>query len=424
MRITLLTMGTRGDTQPFILLAVRLKKEGYDVTLGARPDFAELAKEYDIKFAPLGRPYKSFILDNAKNFESGNFFKIVLQGLKQKKLMFENLGEDAYRASIGSDAIIYKYSWVAGYSISEKLGIPCAAIMPFPYHKTKEFPCFVIGKGKNKGRLLNALLWWISEQIITWQYQRMFDNKLRQKTLKIEPLPFLGPYKRQLKEKLPIFYTFSPIIVPKPSDWPKNTYVTGTWLSPPSLNWNPSSDLLSFLENGTAPVYIGFGSMPSNAEKTLSIILKALELSNRRGIILSGWAGIGNNNKLPETVFCINDIPHYWLFPKMAAIVHHGGAGTTTAGLLSGVPSIITPSTIDQYSWARQVYMLGVSPAPIPFKKLTGELLAEAIIEATTNEKIKNTANEIGKKMELEDGIGKTIEIFKNYYKENSKNNL
>jgi len=421
LRITLLTMGTRGDTQPFISLAVYLKNVGYDVVLGARPDFAELVNEYDIKFVPLGHPYKSFIMDNAKNFETGNFFKIVLQGIKQVKLMFENLGEDAYKAAIGSDAIIYKHSWVAGYSIAEKLGIPCAAVMLFPITKTKEFPSFLLGEGKDRGRLFNAFLWWFSEQIVIWQYQRKFDNRLRRKTLNIKPLPFFGPYKKQCKEKMPVFYTYSPLVLPKPSDWSDNIYVTGTWSSLPPLNWTPSPDLVKFLENGKAPIYIGFGSMPSNADRTLSIILRALEISNQRGILLSGWAGIGKNSTLPKTIFCINEVPHYWLFPKMAAVVHHGGAGTTAASLLSGIPSIITPSTIDQYSWARQAYKLGVSPVPIPFKKLTAELLAEAINESISNKNMRQKAKDVGKILEKENGIEKTLEIFIKYINRNKR---
>jgi len=411
MKITLLTMGTRGDTQPFISLAVRLKEQGHQVILGARPDFADLTKKYGVEFAPLGLPYKSFIMDNTKGFESGNFLKIAMQGVKQRKLMFENMGEDAYRAAQGSDAIIFKYSWFAGYSIAEKLGIPCAAAMLFPITPTKEFPCFMIGEGKNRGKLMNAVFWWVSDQVIIWQYQRSYDTKLRRK-MGLRPLPFFGPHKRQAKENMPVFYAYSPTVLPKPSDWPERINVTGIWPSLKPACWEPSANLLQFLENGAVPVYIGFGSMPSNAEKTLVMILKALELSGNRGVILAGWADIGSAGKLPKTVFCVNDEPHHWLFPKMAAIVHHGGAGTTTSALLSGVPSIITPSTIDQHSWGRQVHALGAGPAPIPFKNLTPELLATAITEATTNKIMRNRAFEISKVLEKEDGLKQTLDVF------------
>jgi len=415
MRITLLTMGTRGDTQPFIMLAVRLMERGHEVLLGARPDFAGLAEQYGVPFAPLGHPYKSFIMDNTKGFETGSFFKIAIQGAKQRKLMFENLGEDAYRAAVNSDAIIYKHSWLAGYSIAEKLGVPCAAVMLFPITPTKEFPCFMIGKGKDRGRTLNALFWWVSEQLITWQYQRSYINKLRRKTLNLKPLPFWGSYKRQTKEKMPVFYAYSPAVLPKPSDWPENIHVTGVWPSLPPENWIPPSNLVEFLENGSEPVYIGFGSMPSSAERTLGMILKALEISKKRGIILSGWADIGSAGKLPDTVFCVKDVPHYWLFPKMGAVIHHGGAGTTMSGLLSGVPSIITPSTIDQHSWGRQVHTLGAGPTPIPFKELTAERLAAAIEEADFNSVMRKRAFEIGKFLEKEDGLKQTIDLFFQY---------
>ena len=156
--------------------------------------------------------------------------------------------------------------------------------------------------------------------------------------------------------------------------------------------------------------------MPSNAERTLAMILKALELSGKRGVILSGWADIGSAGKLPETVFCVNDVPHHWLFPKMAAIVHHGGAGTTMSGLLSGIPSIITPSTIDQHSWGRQVHALGAGPVPIPFKDITPELLAAVITEAATNENMRNRAFEISKTLEKEDGLNQTLDLFFRFF--------
>ncbi|MDR3305221.1 MAG: glycosyltransferase [Clostridiales Family XIII bacterium] len=415
MKIAILTMGTRGDTQPFISLAVYLQSLGHDVVLGARPDFVALAKEYGVPFAPLGHSYASFIKDNTKNFEKGDFFKIALQGLRQYKIMFENMGEDAFRAALGSDAIIYKHSWLAGYSIAEKLGVPCASAMLFPITKTKEFPCFMLGEGKDRGRLGNALYWRLCEQIVTWQFQRPADNKLRRKTLGLKSAPFFGYGKRQEREKMPVFYSYSSYVLPKPSDWPENIHVTGIWKNPLPADWSPPPALTRFLENGEPPVYIGFGSMPSSADKTLTLILKALEISKRRAVLLSGWAGVGSGITLPDTVFCVDGVPHSWLFPKCAAVVHHGGAGTTMAGLLGGAPSIITPSTIDQHSWARQIHKLGTGPAPIPFKNLSAENLSTAIAGTTTDKTMQKRAAEVRAVLEREDGIKAAADLFFEY---------
>ena len=406
-------MGSRGDTQPFVSLAVRLKEAGHSVILGARPDFAWLAEAYGIEFAPLGRPYKPFVMDNTDGIESGSFLKGSFTAWKQNKRAFEGTGEDAYRAAAGSDAIIYKYSWLAGYSIAEKLGIPCAAVMLYPITPSKELPCFVVGAGKDRGQIINSLEWRLCERLIIWPTQRPYDNKLRRKTLGIKPLPYFSPYRRQSGENLPVYCAYSPVLLPKPSDWPDRMHVTGTWPILPPAGWRPPADLSGFLKSGPAPVFIGFGSMPSTAERTLAIVLKALAISGMRGVILSGWANLGDAGKMPETVFCVKEeVPYSWLFPQMAAIVHHCGAGTTSFGLLSGVPSITTPYTLDQPSWARRVYALGVGPMPIPFKALTPELLAGAIKEATTNEAMKKRALEISKLLKEEDGIKKTMDLF------------
>jgi sterol 3beta-glucosyltransferase len=178
MRITLFTIGARGDTQPFVALAARLKHEGHRVKLAARPDFAGLADEYGVEFAPLGHPYQPFITGAAEAaaLGSGNVFNQLRYGWQQRHYVFDQVHEDAWRAAQGAEAIIYKYSWTASYTIAEKLGIPCAAAMLFPLTPTRTFPSFLIGRGVDHGPLLNRLVWTISQQVVVWQLQRREDN--------------------------------------------------------------------------------------------------------------------------------------------------------------------------------------------------------------------------------------------------------
>ena len=140
------------------------------------------------------------------------------------------------------------------------------------------------------------------------------------------------------------------------------------------------------------------------------IVIRALELAGQRGILLNGWGGFDTRN-LPETIMRVESVPHEWLFPRMAAVVHHGGAGTTAAGLRSGVPSIVIPYMGDQSFWARRVYALGVGPKPIRRKKLTAENLAQAITQAMEDEEIRRKAKQLGEKIRAENGVGRTIEI-------------
>jgi sterol 3beta-glucosyltransferase len=418
MKISLLTIGAMGDTQPFVALAVGLKQRGHAVRLAARPDFAPLAAAYDIEFAPLGNPYKSLLKNEevATAIGSGNMLRMLIKQASdthQRKAFFEGLDTDTLRAVSGADAIIYKSSWLPFFSIAEKLGVPAAAAMFMPLTPTRAFPSFLIGGGEDRGMAINSLNWLITEQLI-WQVARSFDNKLRRNMLGLKQLPFFGPSARRLA-RTPLYYAYSPTVLPRPADWPKRIHVTGYWQSAPPPGWTPPADLVDFLESGPPPVYVGFGSMPSgSAENTLKIILKALELSRHRGVLLSGWAGIGEGTKLPDYAFGIQSIPHSWLFPRMHAVVHHGGAGTTGAGLSAGVPSVITPFVADQPNWARRVEALGVGPRPIAFAKLTAELLANALHE-TSGHAMRQRAVDLGKLLRSEDGVGTTIDSFAHY---------
>lgn len=408
-----------GDTQPFVSLAARFKQQGHTVRLAARPDFAELAASYDIDFTPLGNPYKSLLRSEevATAIGSGNMLKMLIKQAsdsKQRKAFLDGLDADAMRAVEGAEAIIYKSSWIPFYSIAEKLGVPSASAMFMPLTRTRSFPSFLIGKGKDRGTMINSLFWRLTEQFI-WQVSRNFDNKMRRELLGLSPLPFWGPSARQL-ERTPLYYAYSPCLIPRPADWPDRIHVTGFWFSDPPPGWTPPSDLVAFLESGPPPVYVGFGSMPSgSAEATLKLILKALELSDQRGVLLSGWAGIGEERKLPEYAFGVQSVPHRWLFPRMSAVVHHGGAGTTGAGLRAGVPSIITPFVADQPNWAGRIEALGVGPRAIPFRELTADLLADAICQATSDTAMRQRARDLGEQIGSEDGVGTTVDLFMNF---------
>ena len=408
-----------GDTQPFVALAARLKSQGHSVRLAARPDFASLAASYGVDFAPLGNPYKSVMNDQevAAAVGSGSLFKVLKRGAdrKRRQTFFESLDVDTMRAVEGAEAIIYKSSWIPFYSYAEKLGVPCAAAMLMPLTRTRAFPSFLLGSGKDRGGVINSVLWRMTEQFV-WQVARSYDTRVRRDLLGLPPLPFFGPAKRQEKQRIPLLYAYSPVVLPRPSDWPARVHVTGYWTADPPAGWTPPPELVAFLEGGPPPVYVGFGSMTAgDAGGTLKMVLKALELSNQRGILLSGWAGLGEDRELPEYAMVVQSVPHSWLFPRVATVVHHGGAGTTGAGLRAGVPSLLTPFVADQPSWGRRVEELGVGPHPIPFRELTAERLAGAIRQATSDQGMRQRAARIGEKIRAEDGTGAAIEVFLSY---------
>jgi UDP:flavonoid glycosyltransferase YjiC (YdhE family) len=210
---------------------------------------------------------------------------------------------------------------------------------------------------------------------------------------------------------MPVLYGYSSHVIPKPSDWEEDTHVTGYWFLDPVDEWTPPAALIEFLEAGPSPVFIGFGSMSSRKpEETTDLIVEAVGQARQRAIILSGWGGL-QRSSVPDTVFMVDSVPYPWLFPRVSAVVHHGGAGTTSAGLRAGVPSVVIPFFGDQPFWGQRVAALGVGPEPVPRKKLSVERLARAIEEAVTDEGMRRRAAELGAKIRAEDGIGRAVAV-------------
>jgi sterol 3beta-glucosyltransferase len=209
---------------------------------------------------------------------------------------------------------------------------------------------------------------------------------------------------------------YSPNIIPHSADWPDSVHVTGYFFLDTQADWQPSSELKAFLEAGDPPVYIGFGSMAGrNPEQLARLILEALAKSGQRGLLLTGWGGM-RTELVPDNVFVVDSAPHSWLFPRMAAVVHHGGAGTTAEGLRAGVPTVIVPFVFDQPFWGARVKALGLGPDPIPQKNLTADRLAYAIRIAVTDSGMKQRANSYGVAIRAENGIGNAVKIIKRYF--------
>jgi len=210
---------------------------------------------------------------------------------------------------------------------------------------------------------------------------------------------------------IPVLHILSEAVLPRPSDWPESAYITGYCFLDRDNGWRAPPDLQNFLDAGPPPVYVGFGSMAGrNPQELARTIIDALQLVEVRGIIATGWGGLASET-LPESIFKIKSVPHDWLFPQVSAVVHHGGAGTTAAGLRYGKPSVIIPFFGDQPFWGRHVHELGASTRPIPRKKLTAEKLARAIKSAISNSELQRNAEEIGNKIRQEDGIGNTVSV-------------
>jgi sterol 3beta-glucosyltransferase len=213
----------------------------------------------------------------------------------------------------------------------------------------------------------------------------------------------------------PLLGAYRPSVIPHPPDWPESVHVTGYLYLDSGEEWRPSAELSAFLDGGNDPVYVGFGSMGGReAGRLAALVIEALFASGRRGVLATGWGGL-RPESVPDQVFVLDSAPHSWLFPRMAAVVHHGGAGTTAEGLRAGVPNVIVPFILDQPFWGARIRALGVGPDPIPKTKLTAARLAEAISSAVTDERIRSRAAEYGRAVSRETGLENAVNLVSAY---------
>jgi UDP:flavonoid glycosyltransferase YjiC (YdhE family) len=324
-------------------------------------------------------------------------------------------GADGLTACQDADMVIY--SPVGGYiatHIAEKLDVPAIGAIFQPLHPTRAFPSYASPTQRNLGGFLNRLTYLASDTMF-WVPYRSAVNQFRQEQLNLPQIPVWVNEIRHWHRRSPVICGFSPSVVQKPPDWGDHVEITGYWFLDRQPGWQPPADLADFLAAGAPPVYIGFGSMSTRKpQETTELVLGALSRDRQRGLLLTGWGGL-SEIELPDYVFKIESAPHDWLFPQMAAVVHHGGAGTTAAGLQAGIPTIIVPHFIDQPFWGQRVADLGAGPQPIPRRQLTAERLADAITMAVTDEKMRRRATELGEIIRAEDGVARAVEVINSH---------
>ncbi|AFY53862.1 glycosyl transferase, UDP-glucuronosyltransferase [Rivularia sp. PCC 7116] len=415
MHITILTLGSRGDVQPFIALGVGLKQAGYKVKIASQATFKSEISSRGLEFALIsGNPKEG--IESAEGqamLRTKNPIDFVRRMGDLLEPLMEKVFLDSWQACQETDAIIGGGFPFWGFDIAEKLNIPFYYAYLTPGYPTKEFPNAVTPAHLEKlGGIYNRFSYTLTIQLF-WQFFRKPINQFRESILNLPPTSiWKNVFTKMEDAKVNYLIGCSASVIPKPKDWSNRVHLTGYWFLDTPDNFTPPTDLVNFLKSGSPPVYIGFGSMAGEeAQKIAEIALLALAKTQQRGIFLSGWGSIKNSD-LPDTVFQIDNIPHSWLFPKMACIVHHGGAGTTAATFRAGVPSIIIPFFGDQQFWAYQAAKLGVSPPMIDRKNLTVDSLAQAITNAVENQSIKENAASLGDKIRSENGVREVVEIF------------
>ncbi|WVF70804.1 hypothetical protein IAT40_005598 [Kwoniella sp. CBS 6097] len=426
MRITCLTIGSRGDVQPYIALCKGLQAEGHTTRIATHGEYKDWVEGHGIEFASVGgdpAELMQMCVDNGMFTVS--FLK---EGLQKFRGWLDDLLNSSWEACQGSDLLIESPSAMGGVHIAEGLRIPYYRAFTMPWTRTRAYPhAFAVPEHK-RGGSYNYMTYTMFDQVF-WRAISGQINRWRRHVLNIESTTF----EKLEQHKIPFLYNFSPSVVPPPLDWTEWIHVTGYWFlenadehQANEKKWTPPEGLVDFIDNahkvGKKVAYIGFGSIVvSDPEEMTRCVVEAVVNSGVCAILSKGWSDRGSKGKgddkgdsegadgvkYPPEIFSIDSIDHSWLFPRIDVACHHGGAGTSGASFRAGIPTIIKPFFGDQAFWAERAESLNVGSA---IRKLTSESLAEALIKATTDEKQIAKAKIVGEMIRKENGVAKAIE--------------
>ncbi len=429
MRITILTFGSRGDIQPYLALALGLKSVGHDVCIATEQIYEDWITQEGIEYA--------FLPGNSKERHANEAWFKLLEETHRRPIVsayrayrefllppLRKLLEAAWEACQGSDVILGLPTVYAGSHIAEKLGIPFFSVWTCPFTSTSHFPhaWSRLPSQRWAGGALNRFSYWVP-QFLDQKVLLPTINQWRQETLALPPVK---THRHQL-QTYSTLYNYSDAVLAKPTDWNDRIHLTGYWFLDRPEAFQPPEDLVQFLAAGPAPVYIGFGSIGDrHATRTLQTAVDAVVKSGQRAVLEGGWAAF-STIKLPPQILQLqsNAAPHAWLFPRMAALIHHGGAGTTAQGFRSGKPTVVVYQKFTDYHfWGDRVARLGVGPEPLHIRDLKVDDLTAAIHLMVSDRDMQARAAQLGRSLQQEDGIAQAIDVIHDVVQRQCANKL
>jgi vancomycin aglycone glucosyltransferase len=392
VKILLSSVGTRGDVQPMVALALQLRVLGHDTLLSVPPNFQAWVESYGLACIPLGRDVQIFVSDAQKNFSGGSTRKAQ----KLLRFVYEEIATQ-FRvladAARGCDVIVGGSLLTAGASIAELCKIPyvyaayCPSILP-----THELPP-PDNYSHSLPQWVNRLLWIVTESVINFAWR----SAVNEQRCKLGLAPINRMWRNMMTQR-PLL-ACDALLAPATVTKDLQATQTGAWfLSDPT----PLPEQVEkFLAIGDPPIYFGFGSMPVLApEETSRMLVGAARAVGRRAIVSQGWANLGRVDSQDDYI-SIGAVAHEKLFPRVAAIVHHGGAGTTSMAARAGKPQVIVPHMSDQFYWAHRIEQLGIGVATGDATQLsTGELVGA--LRNCLQSKIALSANSVASRIELQ----------------------
>ncbi|KAK4229015.1 sterol 3-beta-glucosyltransferase [Podospora fimiseda] len=420
LNVVIQIVGSRGDVQPFIALGQVLRDTyGHRVRVATHPTFKQFVEENGLEFFDIGGDPAELMAFMVKHPGLMPGFEAIKTGeIRKRRQGVEEILKGCWRSCIEpasgdgeekpfvADAIIANPPSFAHIHVAEKLGVPLHIMFTMPWTPTRAFPHPLADiVSTNADDVMTNYVSYALVEMMTWQGLGDVINRFRTDVLDLESMSLLWAPGILSRLRVPTTYCWSPALIPKPADWSSEITISGFFFLNLESSYTPDPELAAFLNAGPPPVYIGFGSIVIDDPDALTkTIFDAVAATGVRALVSKGWGGIGGDSlRVPENVFMLGNCPHDWLFKRVSAVVHHGGAGTTAAGIKAGKPTVVVPFFGDQIFWGTMITRAGAGPAPIPHKTLTAANLAAAIEECLRPD-TQARARELGQKIREEQG--------------------
>ena len=450
MNVVIQIVGSRGDVQPFVALGQVLKnKYNHRVRIATHPTFRDFVTENGLEFFSIGgdpAELMAFMVKNPGLMPGMDALKSGDVG-KRRKGIYEIItgcwrscieaGDgtgiqasdeyidarsfdsristfDPHTKPFVADVIIANPPSFAHVHIAEKLGIPLHLMFTMPWSPTQSFPHPLanIISSNTDPNMANFLTYALVD-MLTWQGLGDIINRFRERSLGLEPVSIMWAPGMAARLRIPWTYCWSPALIPKPADWGNYIDISGFYFLNLASNYTPDAELAEFLDAGPPPIYIGFGSIVVDDPNAMTkMIFEAVKMTGQRALVSKGWGGLGADQLgIPEGCYMLGNCPHDWLFKRVSCVVHHGGAGTTAAGISAGKPTVVVPFFGDQPFWGAMCARAGAGPMPIAYKDLTAEKLADQIKTALKPDSLAR-AKELSQKIAQEKGTEAGAESF------------
>lgn len=411
MRITLATVGTRGDVQPYIAVAHELRARGHDVVIATHDEFKPMVAEHRFEHRTMRGNFRDMMQTELGRawLNSGDSPRHYAKYAKELFVPLQRgWCEDADAACEGSDAVVFYVMALHIAQAAERRKLPAVVVSPWAIQPTRDF--VAVGPPWLDSALPGFAKLWFNHQVLKLAFSP-FNEPIQEHRLAVGLPRSLAtdPFHHVLAAKIPSVHLFSESVIPRPRDWERHHAVAG-FAFLPDRPYTPPASLVDFLASGTTPIYLGFGSMTGfDPEQLAELATRAARLAGVRAIVASGWAGL--QPRRTDDVYVIDEVPHEWLFPRVAAVVHHGGVGTFAAGLRAGKPTVIAAFFGDQPFWGRTNEKLGTGPRALARASITAENLAVAIRKAVSDSAYRVRAEAIGERLRSEGGAARAAEM-------------